>query len=171
MIRRLPVFIASVILIIAVAACSISYRFNGASIDYTKTKTISIADFPIRATLVYPPLAAAFNEAMKDQYTRQTKLQFVNQNADIQIEGEITGYALSPQAVKEDAFASLTRLTVTIRVKYSNNANEKANFDRSFSAYRDFSSTLMLDNVQDALIKEIVTELVDVIFNATLGDW
>ncbi|GAB1359973.1 LptE family protein [Porphyromonadaceae bacterium] len=171
MIRRLPVFIASVILIVAVAACSISYRFNGASIDYTKTKTISIADFPIRATLVYPPLAAAFNEAMKDQYTRQTKLQFVNQNADIQIEGEITGYALSPQAVKEDAFASLTRLTVTIRVKYSNNANEKANFDRSFSAYRDFSSTLMLDNVQDALIKEIVTELVDVIFNATLGDW
>ncbi len=171
MIRRLPVFIASVILIIAVAACSISYRFNGASIDYTKTKTISIADFPIRATLVYPPLAAAFNEAMKDQYTRQTKLQFVNQNADIQIEGEIIGYALSPQAVKEDAFASLTRLTVTIRVKYSNNANEKANFDRSFSAYRDFSSTLMLDNVQDALIKEIVTELVDVIFNATLGDW
>lgn len=171
MIRRLPVFIASVILIVAVAACSISYRFNGASIDYTKTKTISIADFPIRATLVYPPLAAAFNEAMKDQYTRQTKLQFVNQNADIQIEGEITGYALSPQAVKEDAFASLTRLTVTVRVKYSNNANEKANFDRSFSAYRDFSSTLMLDNVQDALIKEIVTELVDVIFNATLGDW
>lgn len=171
MIRRLPVFIASVILIVAVAACSISYKFNGASIDYTKTKTISIADFPIRATLVYPPLAAAFNEAMKDQYTRQTKLQFVNQNADIQIEGEITGYALSPQAVKEDAFASLTRLTVTIRVKYSNNANEKANFDRSFSAYRDFSSTLMLDNVQDALIKEIVTELVDVIFNATLGDW
>lgn len=171
MIRRLPVFLASVILIVAVAACSISYRFNGASIDYTKTKTISIADFPIRATLVYPPLAAAFNEAMKDQYTRQTKLQFVNQNADIQIEGEITGYALSPQAVKEDAFASLTRLTVTIRVKYSNNANEKANFDRSFSAYRDFSSTLMLDNVQDALIKEIVTELVDVIFNATLGDW
>lgn len=171
MIRRLPVFIAPVIFIVAVAACSISYRFNGASIDYTKTKTISIADFPIRATLVYPPLAAAFNEAMKDQYTRQTKLQFVNQNADIQIEGEITGYALSPQAVKEDAFASMTRLTVTIRVKYSNNANEKANFDRSFSAYRDFSSTLMLDNVQDALIKEIVAELVDVIFNATLGNW
>lgn len=171
MIRRLPVFIASVIFIVAVAACSISYRFNGASIDYTKTKTISIADFPIRATLVYPPLAASFNEAMKDQYTRQTKLQFVNQNADIQIEGEITGYALSPQAVKEDAFASMTRLTVTIRVKYSNNANEKANFDRSFSAYRDFSSALMLDNVQDALIKEIVAELVDVIFNATLGDW
>ncbi|MFV0398036.1 MAG: LPS assembly lipoprotein LptE, partial [Bacteroidales bacterium] len=136
MIRRLPVFLASVILIVAVAACSISYRFNGASIDYTKTKTISIADFPIRATLVYPPLAAAFNEAMKDQYTRQTKLQFVNQNADIQIEGELTGYALSPQAVKEDAFASLTRLTVTLRVKYSNNAKEKANFDRAFCAFR-----------------------------------
>ncbi|MFV0397342.1 MAG: LPS assembly lipoprotein LptE, partial [Bacteroidales bacterium] len=113
----------------------------------------------------------AFNEAMMVQYSRQSKLLFVNQIADILIEGEITGFALSPQAVKEDAFASLSRLTVTIRVKYSNNAYEKANFDSSFSAYRDFSSTLMLDNVQDALIKEIVTELVDVIFNATLGDW
>lgn len=152
-------------------SCSISYKFNGASIDYTRTKTITITDFPIRAALVYPPLAGRFNEDLKDIYTRQTKLSFVPSNGDIQLEGEITGYQLSPQAVKEDALASMTRLTVTVRVRFVNVANEKKNFDRQFSAYRDFSASLMLDAVQDGLIKEIVAELTDVIYNATVADW
>lgn len=163
--------IITISLALLLLGCSISYKFNGASIDYSKTKTITIADFPIRASLVYPPLASSFNQEIKDLYTRQTKLRFVPEGGDIQIEGEITGYALSPQAVKEDAYASMTRLTITVRVRFTNLANEKTNFDRSFNAFRDFSSTQMLDSVQDALIKEMVAELTDVIYNATVADW
>ena len=37
-----------------VTACSISYKFNGASIDYTKVKTITIKDFPNQASLSTP---------------------------------------------------------------------------------------------------------------------
>ena len=77
---------------VMVTACSISYKFNGASIDYTKVKTISIKDFPNQAPLVYPPLSQEFTEALKDIYIRQTRLQMVNNNGDLELEGEITGY-------------------------------------------------------------------------------
>ena len=159
------------LILITLASCTISYKFNGASIDYTKTKTITIADFPIRATLVYPPLGPAFNEALKDIYTRQTRLTLVNNGGDLLVEGEITGYNLSPQAVTEDAYASQTRLTVTVKVRYTNTKDPQFDLDQSFSAYRDFSSNQMLNQVQDELIKEIVEELANLIFNATVANW
>lgn len=89
----------------------------------------------------------------------------------MQIEGEITGYNLTPQAVTEDAYASMTRLTITVRVKYTDNKAENNDVDQSFSAYRDFPATEMLTDVQDQLCEEISEELVELIFNATLGNW
>ncbi|MEG1573937.1 MAG: LptE family protein [Bacteroidales bacterium] len=152
-------------------SCTISYKFNGASVDYNNTKTISIADFPIRAALVYPPLASVFNEALQDIYTRQTRLSIVKRNGDLQVEGEITGYNLTPQAVKADAYASQTRLTISVRVKYTDTKNPNFNIDQTFSAYRDFDSSLLLTQVQDDLITQITKELADIIFNATVANW
>lgn len=157
-------------LVLAVS-CSISYKFNGASIDYTKTKTISVAEFPIRASLVYPPLGVTFNEELKDIFTRQTRLNFVNSNGDLELEGEITTYNLTPQAVKENAYASQTRLTIAVKVRYVNKADPTQDFDRSFSAYRDFDASMMLSDVQDGLIEEITKELAESIFNATVANW
>ena len=161
----------SVLLLIILNSCIISYKFNGASIDYNTTKTISVAEFPIRASLVYPPLGPAFNEALKDIYTRQTRLSLVKTGGDLQIEGEITGYDLSPQAVTEDAYASQTRLTISVKVRYTNTKNPNLDSDQTFRAYRDFSSNQMLTQVQDQLISEIVDELAELIFNATVGSW
>ncbi len=157
--------------VISLTACTISYRFNGASIDYNTTKTLTINDFPIRAALVYPPLATTFNETLKDTYTRQTRLSLVSSGGDLVLEGEITGYNLSPQAVSEAAYASMTRLTVTVRVRYTDTKNPSNDLDRTFSAYRDFSSSSMLTDVQDDLISEITEEIADLIFNATVGNW
>lgn len=152
-------------------ACSISYKFNGASIDYTKVKTITIKDFPNQAPLVYPPLSQVFSEALKDIYIRQTRLQLVKSNGDLELEGEITGYDLTPMAVKEDAFASQTKLTVTIRVRYYNRVTPEDDFEQTFSAYREFDSNQMLQTVQDELCKQIVEELTEQIYNATVANW
>ena len=165
--RLLPILLVAV----CATACTISYRFNGASIDYNVTKTITINDFPIRAALVYPPLATTFNETLKDAYTRQTRLSLVNSGGDLVLEGEITGYNLTPQAVTEDACASQTRLTITVRVRYTDNKKPENDLDRTFSAYRDFPSSSMLTDVQDELITQITQELADLIFNATVGNW
>lgn len=155
----------------ALAGCTISYKFNGSAINYDIYKTINISEFPIRAALVYPPLQQTFENRLMDVITRQTRLQEVDGKADIDISGEITGYSLSPQAVGEDAYASETRLTITVRIKYEDHKNPSNDKDQTFSAYRQFSSSLMLTDVQDELCEEISKELVDLIFNATLGDW
>jgi hypothetical protein len=164
-------FLLLIVVAFLFQGCTVAYKMNGASIDYTKTKTVSIADFPIKAPLVYAPLSYSFTEGMRNIFQTQTRLRTVRQNGDLQFEGEITGYDLTPQAVKADAFASETRLTVRVRVKFTNNNNPKYNFDQTFSAFRDFPSTKMLNEVQDALIKEIVDELTDNIYNASVSNW
>lgn len=152
-------------------ACIPSYTLNGAAIDYSVYKTIYVSQFPIRAALVYPPLQQTFENELLDYIARNTRLTNVESNADVQLEGEITGYSLSPQAVTENAYASKTRLTIQVRVKYTDNRQENKDIDQTFSAYRDFDATLMLTDVQDGLCEEICEELVNLIFNATLGDW
>ena len=167
-IRPLLVLMA---LLVAVPACKISYSRNGSALDYTVYKTIRVAQFPIRAALVYPPLQQTFENELLDYISRNTRLQTTEGAADLELEGEITTYNLTPQAVTENAFASKTRLTIGVRVKYINNKDDKKNLDQTFSAYRDFDATLMLTDVQDQLCEEISEELVNLIFNATLGDW
>ena len=158
-------------LLIPMGGCTISYKLNGAAIDYQVYKTIYVSQFPIRAALVYPPLQQTFENELLDYITRNTRLSTVDSGGDLQLEGEITGYSLSPQAVTENAYASKTRLTITVRVKYIDTRQESNDVDQTFSAYRDFDSSEMLTDVQDQLCNEISKELVDLIFNATLGNW
>ena len=170
--KRLFVILTLVLVVSSWQACIPRYTLNGASIDYNVYRTISFGEFPIRAALVYPPLQSMFENRMTDMIAQQTRLQVIDgRNADLHMEGEITNYQLSPQAVGEDAYASQTRLTITVKVKYVDNRNQALSKDLSFSAYRDFSSSELLVDVQDELCNQICKDLSDLIFNATLGDW
>lgn len=159
------------VIALIMGGCIPSYKLNGSAIDYNVYKTVSVSDFPIRAALVYPPLQQTFENELLDYISRNTRLRTTDGPSDLQIEGEITGYNLSPQAVTEDAYASQTRLTISVRVKYTDNRNDKNDIDQTFTAYRDFDATLMLTDVQDDLCQQISKELVELIFNATLGNW
>lgn len=170
--RGVAVAVVAVVAMAAAVSCSISYKMNGAALDYSIYKTISISEFPIRAALVYPPLQQTFENKLIDMVTRQTRLRVIDStNTDLRLEGEITGYSLSPQAVNENAYASQTRLTISVRVKFINSKDSSQDVDQTFSAYRDFSSDQMLTDVQDELCLQISDELSNLIFNATLGNW
>ena len=158
-------------LILLLSSCSLSYKFNGASIDYDVTKTIVISDFPNQAPLVYPPLEQRFNEELKDLFTRSTRLQFVRQNADLEMEGEFIGYELTPLAVQEDSFASETRLTLTVRMRYRNNKVVGQDKEETIRAFRNFPADRMLTDVQDQLIAELIKEIIDQMFNSTMSNW
>ncbi|MDD2511989.1 MAG: LptE family protein [Proteiniphilum sp.] len=158
-------------LIVIASSCRISYSFRTASINYDLTKTLHIGHFVNQAPLVYPPLEQRFNEEMKDMFTRNTRLQLVNQNGDMEIEGEIVGYELTPMAVQEDAFASETKLTMTVRMRFRNNKTDAPEIEERISANRTFSSNTIFDNVQDQLMGELIDEIVDQIFNATMANW
>lgn len=159
------------IMAVALTGCIPSYKFNGSALDYTVYKTVSVSEFPIRAALVYPPLQQTFENELLDYISRNTRLRTTDGASDLQLEGEITGYNLTPQAVTENALASQTRLTITVRVRYTDNKNDKNNIDQTFSAYRDFDASLLITDVQDDLCQQISKELVELIFNSTLGNW
>src|SRR5690554_2046004 len=164
-------YISIIVLICIVSSCRVSYSFRTASIDYDLTKSLTIGHFINQAPLVYPPLEQRFNEEMADMFTRNTRLQLVDQNGDMDIEGEIVGYQLTPIAVQEDAFASETRLTMTVRMRFRNNKTNDPDIEETISANRTFSSNTVFDSVQDELVKQLIDEIVDQIFNSTMANW
>jgi len=152
-------------------SCSISYQLNGASIDYSTTHTISFDYIQNKAALVYAPLTILFNDELQKKYVNQTRLSQVDHDGDLQISGAITGYSLSNQAITTEAYASITRLTIKVKIKFVNKNNKSENFEKEFSQYADFDATQLLTDVQDDLCAELTEKLVDDIFNATVANW
>lgn len=165
------IFILITIIMLICNSCSISYKFNGSSIDYSKTKSISISDFPNTAELIYPPLSQEFTETLRDSYSKQTRLQLLKKGGDMHLEGEIVGYQLTPMSISADSYSSETKLTITIKVRFSNNKNPVDDFEKSYTAFQNFDSNRMLTDVQDELMKIMVAEIADNIYNDTVAKW
>lgn len=152
-------------------SCTISYKFNGASIDYAKIKTITVSDFTNNAALVYAPLAVNLTDGIKDLYQRQTRLEQVRRGGNLELEGEITGYALTPMAVSADSYASETKLTITVKIRFTNNIAPEESFEKTYSAYQTFDASQMLTDVQDELCNTMIAEIADQIYNDTVAKW
>ncbi len=160
-----------VTLVIFLSACSVSYKFNGASIDYSKTKTIQIAEFPLRTSYVWGPMGPMFNNQLKDQYSSHTKLQQVKRNGDLKLEGEITRYEQRNKSVSSEGYSAQTELTMTVNVRFTNNVNHNEDFERQFSASQSYETTQSLNSVQEELVTLMVKDICDQIFNATVANW
>lgn len=158
-------------LIILCCSCKINMTFNGASIDYTKTHSISISDFPNHAPLVNPTLSNNLTEGIRDIFTRQTRLTVQRQSGDLELEGEIVGYQLTPMAISADSYSAETKLTVTVKVVFTNNVNPEESFEKTYSAFQTFDSNLLLTDVQDELCETIITEIAENIYNDTVAKW
>ena len=152
-------------------ACKVSYKFNGASIDYNKVHTIQIADFPIRSAYVWGPMAPMFNNALKDVYANHTKLQQVKRGGDLKVEGEITNYQQRNKSVTSEGHSAQTELSITVNVRFTNTNNHKEDFERQFTATSSYETTKSLQSVQQQLVEEMIKDLTDQIFNATVANW
>lgn len=158
-------------MVFPVQSCSVSYTFNGASIDYTTTKSIQIADFPIRSSYVWGPMASIFNNQLKDQYANHTKLMQVKRNGDLKLEGEITRYEQRNKSVSAEGSSAQVELSMTVNVRFTNNKKHSDDFERSFTASQSYDSNLSLNAVQEELVTQMVKDITDQIFNATVANW
>jgi hypothetical protein len=147
-----------------------NYSFTGASIS-AETKTVQIDYFPNRASLVQPSLSQTFTEKLKDRFVSQTNLELVTNEGDLVFEGFITNYSSYPLAIQGNDQAALTRLTITVQVKYTNKKDSEKDFDSAFTRYADFSSSQNLASVEVGLIDEICSALVTDIFNKSVVNW
>jgi hypothetical protein len=153
-----------------ISSCSIKYSFTGASVS-PDVKSYSIYNFSNRARLVNPTLTDYLVEQLRDKFTRQTSLDYKNDGGDLEFEGSITGYDVQPISIKSDDQAAGNRLTIKINVKFTNNKNHEQDFETEFSAYSDFSSDLILSDVEDSLVEEIVKQIIEDIFNKSVANW
>ncbi len=158
-----------IILLLTLSACGI-YSFTGASIS-PETKTVSVTLFQNNANLVVPTLSQTITESLKDRIVTQTNLQITRSAADIEFEGRITDYSVRPMSLQGNNQTSQNRLSISVKVKYSNKKEEAKSFEYTFTRYADFPGTKNLSEVENELIKTISTQLIDDIFNKAFVNW
>ncbi len=158
-------------MVLLLVSCSVSYKFNGASINYDLTKTIQFSDFPIRSSYVWMPMHAMFNNQLQDTYMRQTKLQQVKRNGDLQLSGEIVEYSQINKGVSANGYSSQTQLKMTVNVRFVNNKKHTDDFEQRFSATAEYDSSQQLASVQEELVQQMIEDIVDQIYNATVANW
>ncbi len=166
------VFAAAVILLVS-CGYKVGYSLSGASIP-PDAKSYSVAYFPNNATMVAPILSSEMTDALKSVFSRKTKLQEVSEGGDFAFEGYISNYTSTTAAVSSGTttdYGSLNRLTITIYVKFTNALDEKYSFAKSFSAYEDYDSSKLLNEVEGDLITTLVEQLADDIFQASASNW
>lgn len=169
--RRIFVLCTFCWMLFLLNGCSISYKFNGANINYQTTHSISIADIPNNAAMVNPTLSNNLSEGIRDLFQRQTRLQVLRKSGDLEIEGEITGYDISQGAISTDSYASESKLTITVKIQFTNNIYPEESFDKTYSAYQTFDASQLLTDVQDELCNIIIKEIAENIYNDTVAKW
>lgn len=153
----------------SLAGCGI-YSFTGASIA-PDVKTVSVQYFKNFAPLVQPSLANLLTDKLKDRFISQTTLSLVNNNGDLNFEGTITDYRVAPNSIQSGDIAAQNRLSITIKVKFTNKKDEKQNFESSFTQFEDFPSSKSLPEVELDLIGKINEKLVNDVFNKSVVNW
>jgi hypothetical protein len=163
-------FVIILIGFILTQSCQVKYTLSGASID-PAVETVSVQYFVNRAPLGLANLEQYFTDELKDKFKSQTSLTLVNDVGHLDFEGEITKYFTKPMAITGDETAAQNRLTIEVRVKFTNEIEPEYNFDTRFSQYADYSSDLDLSSVEQELVEEIVEKLIEDIFNKSVVNW
>lgn len=170
-IRKAGIIATLIMTMAIIAGCTVSYKLTGASIDYTKVKTITLETFQNRAAYQWGPMAQMFNQTLNDVFVQQTKLVQVKNGGDLQFAGEITSYDQFNKSISSDGYSSMVQLKLTVNVRFTNNTNHDEDFERSFSAVRDFEASQPLESVQEELVTQMIKEIVESIFNAAVANW
>ena len=162
--------LGGVFTMLLIVGCSISYKFTGTSINYDLIKTIQLDNVANRAPYGWAPMEAMFNNKLQDLYANQTRLKIVKRGGDLHIAGEITGYDQYNKSISADGFSSQVQLKMTVNIRFTNSKTNES-WERQFSATTQYNSTQQLSAVQEQLVTEMVKDLTDQIFNATVADW
>lgn len=170
MIKKIAYFVVLVVLLTLLTACSISYKFTGTSINYDLIKSIQIDKLVNRAPYGWAPMEAMLNNKLQDVYANQTRLKLVKRAGDLHIAGEIVSYDQFNKGISADGYASQVQLRMTVNIRFENSkTNER--WEKQFSATSQYDSNQQLTAVQERLVTEMIKDICDQIFNATVADW
>ena len=164
--KKLLIYIA---VVLAAVSCGI-YSFTGPNIQ-PDVKTICIPFVEYKALRVNPSLSNDLTEALQDKFRKLTSLEQVDQDGDLELVCEVTGYDVKATAITAGEVAAKNRLTVSVKIEFTSRKYPEDDVSQSFSAYEDFDATQSLDAVEGTLCETIIDKLVEDIFNATVAQW
>lgn len=163
-----------IVLLVSVSGCKITYSLSGASIS-PEVKSVSIEYFRNRSKVINPTLSQSFTEALKDKFVNETGLTLNTDQGDLEFSGEINGYDVRPLSVQKSEtgrdFASMNRLTITVKVVFVNNKDHDQDFNTTFSAYYDWDSSKTINQVENEAVQIITEQLIEDIFNKSVANW
>lgn len=170
MMRKVLYLLIPITLFALLTACTVQYKFTGTSINYDLIKTIQIDKIVNRAPYGWAPMEAMLNNKLQDVYANQTRLRLVKRNGDIHLAGEIVSYDQYNKGISADGYASQVQLRITVNIRFVNSKTNQQ-WEKQFSATSQYDSTQQLTAVQESLVTEMINDLCDQIFNATVADW
>lgn len=156
--------------VVLLSGCRLTVSLSGGTVD-ARAKTVSVTTFPNNASLVNPTLSQTFTTALKDKIQGQTPLTIVNNNGDYDFDGEIIDYSVNPVAIQGNDTPAQNRLTITVKVRFTNKFDDNLNFEQTFSRYADYNSSQNLSSVESGLVATIVEALSEDIFNKAFVNW
>lgn len=168
--KHFATYILLVLGVLTLAGCTGGYSFTGASIP-PEAKTISVKQFPNYASTVNPQLSQKLYEELSQMFASQTSLNVIASDGDLQVSGEIADYSTRASALSSDDNVATNRLTITIKVTFTNRYDPDADFEQSFSRFRDYNAALDFSSVEQSLVGEIVTELCEDVFTKAVVNW
>ena len=168
--NKLKLIILSIFALFSLTGC-IKYSLSGAAIQ-PDWNTIYVSTFPNYAPQQNPTLSQDLTIAIQDIFRNRTKLKLnSNENSDLIIEGEITGYDVVPQAIQSNDIAAENRLTIYVKVRYINNKDESKSYERTFSAFQPYDGNAMLSTVESSIVPKIIEDIRDQVFASIAMDW
>lgn len=156
------------LMLTAISGCGI-YSFTGAS--YGSAKTVTIDFFQNRASYVNPSLSSTITEKLKDKFMNQTPLTLVQKGGDMHFEGFITGYSITSEGIKSNEKAANNKLTITVKVTFTNETAPENDFSKSFSRDETFPVSQSFSSAESSLVEGIVEKLIQDIFNEAVVNW
>lgn len=167
--KYLKPYFLLLLLILTTQSCGI-YSFTGGNVG--EAKTIRIDFFQNNAPIVEPGLSQKFTQSLQDLFLRQTNLNLVKSNADLHFEGEIVDFRINPITATAEQKAAQNRLTIAIKVRYTNKLIDKDNFEKTYSHYEDYGATQQLTgSILDAATTKIFERITRDIFNDSVAKW
>lgn len=166
----IKLIVIPILLLSLLTACSVSYKFTGTSINYDLIKSIQIDKIANRAPYGWAPMEAMLNNKLQDVYANQTRLKLVKRNGDLHIAGEIISYDQYNKGISSDGYASQVQLRITVNIRFVN-SKTNVQWEKQFSATSQYDSTQQLTAVQEKLVTDMIADICDQIFNATVADW
>lgn len=170
--HKVIIFVFAMFMLGWTHSCGVSYSFSGGSIP-TDMRTVTVLTFDNTAPIVLNTLSQTLTEGLKSRIRSQSRLSQVSSDGDGIFEGTITGYTIGPAAVEAGTDrAALTRLSITVRVSYTNTVQPEDNFEQAFTRHKDFSTaTQPIQAQEETIAKEIVDMLTEDIFNRAFANW